>query len=62
LRVLRVSDHVVRRPLAIIHRRGKNLSRPQRAFVDLLTQEGADLLAQDLAQQRDREMVGAGAG
>jgi DNA-binding transcriptional LysR family regulator len=51
LRVLHITDHVVRRPLALIHRKGKTLSRPQRAFVDLLTQEGAELLVQDLARQ-----------
>jgi LysR family transcriptional regulator, low CO2-responsive transcriptional regulator len=45
LRVLHLSDHVVRRPLAIIHRNARTMSRPQRAFVDLLTQEGAELLA-----------------
>ena len=47
LRVLRFSDHVIRRPLALIHRKGKALSRPQRAFVDLLVREGPDLLAHD---------------
>jgi LysR family transcriptional regulator, transcriptional activator of the cysJI operon len=52
LRVLHGADHVVRRPLAIIHRKGKTLSRPQRAFVDLLTTEGPDLLARDLALQK----------
>jgi len=51
LRVLRVTDHVIRRPLGIIHRKGKTLSRPQQALVDLVTQEGAELLAQDTAQQ-----------
>lgn len=50
LRVLHVTDHVIRRPLAIIHRKGKTLSRPQRAFVDLLTLEGAELLALDVAR------------
>jgi LysR family transcriptional regulator, transcriptional activator of the cysJI operon len=47
LTILRIADQVVRRPLALIHRKGKALSRPQRAFVDLLTTEGAALLAQD---------------
>lgn len=51
LRVLRLADQVVRRPLAIVHRRGKALSRPQRAFVDLLIAEGAELLARDLERQ-----------
>jgi LysR family transcriptional regulator, transcriptional activator of the cysJI operon len=45
LRVLHISDHVVHRPLAIIHRKGKNLSRPHRAFVELLTGDGQQLLA-----------------
>jgi len=49
--VHRISDHVVRRPLAIIHRKGKTLSRPQRAFVDLLTSEGAELLRRDVERQ-----------
>ena len=49
LRVLHVSDHVVHRPLAIIHRKGKTLSRPQRAFVDLLTGDGRHLLTGGLA-------------
>jgi DNA-binding transcriptional LysR family regulator len=49
--VHRLTDHVVRRPLAIIHRKGKTLSRPQRAFVELLTTEGADLLRQDIERQ-----------
>ena len=46
--IQRLSDHTVRRPLAIIHRKGKTLSRPQRAFVELLTTEGAELLRRDL--------------
>ena len=50
LKVMRLLDHVMRRPLAMVHRKGKNLSRPQRAFVDLLVEEGADLLARDLAR------------
>jgi DNA-binding transcriptional LysR family regulator len=50
LKVLRLCDHVLHRPLAMVHRKGKNLSRPQRAFVELLVAEGADLLARDLAR------------
>ena len=50
LKVFRIADHAVRRPLAIVHRKGKMLSRAQSAFVDLLTTEGAHLLAQDLAR------------
>lgn len=49
LQVLRISDHSLQRPLAMVHRKGKRLTRPQRAFIELLTQEGADLLARDLA-------------
>jgi hypothetical protein len=54
-----LADQVVRRPLAIVHRKGKTLSRPQRAFVDLLATEGADLLAGDLARQADGPLVPA---
>lgn len=54
LKALRLEDEVVRRPLAIIHRKAKSLPRPQRAFVDLLTQEGAQLLARDLERQERR--------
>jgi LysR family transcriptional regulator, transcriptional activator of the cysJI operon len=54
LKVLRIQDHTVRRPLAIIHRKAKALSRPQRAFVELLTEEGAGLLAADLDRQNGR--------
>jgi LysR family transcriptional regulator, transcriptional activator of the cysJI operon len=53
LRVLHLSDYAVRRPLAIIHRKGKTLSRPQRAFVELLTTEGQQLLMQDVARGED---------
>lgn len=45
LRVLHLADHTVRRPLALIHRAGRGLSRPQRAFVELVTGEGAEILA-----------------
>jgi DNA-binding transcriptional LysR family regulator len=36
---LPISDYSFKRPLAMIHRRGKALSRPMQAFVDLLTRE-----------------------
>ena len=49
LQLVRISDHVLKRPLAIVHRKGKMLTRTLRAFIDLLTHEGADLLARDLA-------------
>jgi DNA-binding transcriptional LysR family regulator len=51
LRVLHLSDHSIRRPLAIIHRKGKALSRPQRAFVDMLTEEGAGMLDRHLKRE-----------
>jgi len=51
LKVHRLSDLTVRRPLAVIHRKGKSLPRPQRAFVDLLITEGAGLLEMDHARQ-----------
>jgi len=50
LRVLHPEGQVVRRPLAMIHRKGKALSRPQQAFVQLLTHESADLIARDVAK------------
>jgi DNA-binding transcriptional LysR family regulator len=50
LRALRISDQAVRRPLAIIHRKSRMLSRPQRAFLELLTQEGPALLAAESAR------------
>jgi DNA-binding transcriptional LysR family regulator len=48
-----LADHVVRRPLALIHRKGKTLSRTQQAFVELLTTEGAELLRRDV-ERHDR--------
>lgn len=50
LRVLRLVGRTVRRPLAILHRKGKTLTRPQRAFVSLLTEESPALLDRDLAR------------
>lgn len=44
---LAISDHQIKRPLALVHRKGKSLTRPQRAFVELLTQEAATILARD---------------
>lgn len=40
LHSLTISDYSFKRPLALIHRKGKSLSRPMQAFIDLLT-EGA---------------------
>ena len=37
LRSLPITDYSFKRPLALIHRRGKSLSRPMQAFIDLLT-------------------------
>jgi DNA-binding transcriptional LysR family regulator len=50
LRVVRLTDRSIRRPIAIIHRKGKTLTRPQRAFVTLLTEESPALLDRDLAR------------
>jgi DNA-binding transcriptional LysR family regulator len=47
LQCLTVSDYSFKRPLALIHRKGRSLSRPMQAFIDLLT-EGA--LAEDRAE------------
>lgn len=57
LSIARIRDHTIRRPLAIVHRKGKTLSRPQKAFVALLTEEGASLLAQDL-ERTDAQLAG----
>ena len=38
LRSLPISDYSFKRPLALIHRKGKSLSRPMQAFIDLLTE------------------------
>lgn len=43
------------RPLAIVHRRGRSLTRPQQAFVDLLKADAGALLHQELAGQ-EREL------
>jgi hypothetical protein len=51
LRVVHLSDHAIRRPLAVIHRKAKALSRPQRAFVEMLTQEGAGMLEPHLKRE-----------
>jgi DNA-binding transcriptional LysR family regulator len=51
LQVLQIEDYPMHRPLPMIHRKGKALSRPQRAFVELLSTEGAALLAPDLQRQ-----------
>jgi LysR family transcriptional regulator, transcriptional activator of the cysJI operon len=45
LRALSFAEGPVRRPLAIIHRRAKMLSRAHEAFISLLVQEGAALLS-----------------
>ncbi len=37
LRSLPITDYSFKRPLALIHRKGKSLSRPMQAFIDLLT-------------------------
>lgn len=55
---LEILDHKIKRPLGIVHRKGKQLSRPQRAFIELLTQEAGTLLARD---QRARQGLPAAA-
>jgi LysR family transcriptional regulator, transcriptional activator of the cysJI operon len=37
LHCLSISDYSFKRPLALVHRKGKTLSRPMQAFVDILT-------------------------
>jgi LysR family transcriptional regulator, transcriptional activator of the cysJI operon len=37
LHCLTISDYCFKRPLALIHRKGKSLSRPMQAFIDILT-------------------------
>ncbi|MBI3911977.1 MAG: LysR family transcriptional regulator [Armatimonadetes bacterium] len=49
LRSLPLADCTLKRPLGLLHRRGKSLSRPQRAFVDLVTQEANELMARAVA-------------
>jgi DNA-binding transcriptional LysR family regulator len=39
LRSLMVSDYSFKRPLALVYRKGKSLSRPMQAFLDLLTED-----------------------
>jgi DNA-binding transcriptional LysR family regulator len=55
---LEILDHKIKRPLGIVHRKGKALSRPQAAFVQLLTQEAATLLARD-QDARERALAGS---
>jgi LysR family transcriptional regulator, transcriptional activator of the cysJI operon len=38
LHCLSISDYSFKRPLVLIHRKGKTLSRPMQAFVDILTE------------------------
>jgi len=55
LRAVPLGKRRLRRPLAIIHRRGRALTRPQKAFVKLLRESADSLLHQDLARQEDEE-------
>lgn len=48
LRVITVADHKMMRPVAIVRRKGKSLSRAHQALLDLLVEEGAELLRKDL--------------
>lgn len=50
LSVLRLEGHTFRRPLGVLHRKAKELSGPQRAFREVLTQETPRLLARDLSR------------
>jgi DNA-binding transcriptional LysR family regulator len=45
LKCLPISNYSFKRPLGIVHRRGAALTRPQRAFIDLLTNPPAELAA-----------------
>ena len=54
LRALPITDYSFKRPLALIHRKGKPLSRPIRAFIDLLT-EGVDTGEPAVAEKNGRE-------
>jgi len=48
--VLRVADVRVRRPVAILYRKGKSLTRAQQAFLDLLTSEGEEIILQSFGR------------
>jgi DNA-binding transcriptional LysR family regulator len=45
LKCLPISNYSFKRPLSIVHRKGATLSRPQRAFIELLTNPPAELAA-----------------
>jgi DNA-binding transcriptional LysR family regulator len=53
LRSLPISDYSFKRPLALIHRKGKSLSRPMQAFIALLT-EGVPPAEQPAADKNGR--------
>ncbi len=53
LRVYRLHEQALYRPLAVIHRRSRTPGRCHQAFLDILIQEGASLLAADLADEPD---------
>lgn len=48
LKSLPIRNYCFKRPLGIIHRKEKTFSRPQRAFIDLLTQPPVELRASTL--------------
>lgn len=52
LRAVPLAAEPIRRPLALIHRKGKALSRPLQAFVSLMTTEGRLLLGRHQAEMR----------
>jgi DNA-binding transcriptional LysR family regulator len=45
LKCLPISNYTFKRPLAIVHRKGKTLSRPLQAFIELLTDPPTELAA-----------------
>jgi DNA-binding transcriptional LysR family regulator len=57
LRCLTISNYSFKRPLAIIHRKGKNLSRPLQAFVDLLADPPEELRALYASAERGKEFA-----
>jgi DNA-binding transcriptional LysR family regulator len=52
---LPISNYRFKRPLAIIHRKGKALSVPLQAFVDLLTNPPDELRALQVASEKGKE-------
>jgi DNA-binding transcriptional LysR family regulator len=55
LKCLTISNYSFKRPLAIIHRKGKTLSHPLQAFVDLLANPPEDLRALYASAEKGKE-------